>query len=94
MYYSKIHIMYIQIISVTNNHKLRASTMRKPNLDNLSTSCNKLVNFIIKLQKAVAEISVGGGGRGRLPHTFRKIGSLSDIFGFVGILKTIEYTEI
>jgi hypothetical protein len=39
----------------------------------------------------VAEMSVGqGGGR---PPTFRKIGSLLEIFGFVGILKTIEYTE-
>ena len=34
---------------------------------------------------SVAEISVA---------TFRKIGDLSGIFGFVGILKTIEYTEI
>ena len=31
-----------------------------------------------------------GGGR---PPSFRKIGNLSEIFGFVGILKTIEYTQ-
>ena len=41
---------------------------------------------------SVAEFSVVGGGCP--PPTFHKIGNLSEIFGFVGILKTIEYKEI
>ena len=35
-----------------------------------------------------------GGAKGRPPPTFRKIGNLSEIFGYVGILKANEYTEI
>ena len=51
--------------------------------------------FAAKNTSACIQGISGGnfGGGGATTPTFRKIGSLSGIFGFVGILNAIEYTE-